>query len=161
MGIAICDLLYELGMLVEPLVMRMIHLALQSSVIHTDDTKIKMLDIGICREAKFWPYQGDWLQQYVVFDFTLDRTRIGPKNFLANYPRYLQVATCNGLPSLHVTHFGLDLGVLGAGKGRWALVERPFFTGTWFKVFLDPNLLRFDTPERRLSLGWQPKITIW
>jgi hypothetical protein len=59
-----------------------------------------------------------------------------------------RVATCNGLPSLHVTHFGLDLGGLGAGKGRWALMESPLFTGTWFKVFLDPNLLRFGTP------GW-------
>lgn len=63
-----------------------------------------------------------------------------------------RVATCNGLPSLHVTHFGLDLGVLGAGKGRWALMESPLFTGTWFKVFLDPNLLRFDTPVRRKIL---------
>jgi hypothetical protein len=25
---------------------------LQSAVIHADDTKIKMLDVGICREAK-------------------------------------------------------------------------------------------------------------
>lgn len=47
----ICDWLYELGLLIEPLVMRMKHLVLQSSVIHTDDTKIKMLDVGICTEA--------------------------------------------------------------------------------------------------------------
>ena len=68
----ICDWLYELGLLIEPLVMRMKHLVLQSSVIHTDDTKIKMLDVGICTETKFWPYQGDWLHPYAVFDFTLD-----------------------------------------------------------------------------------------
>jgi transposase len=99
----ICDWLYELGMLVEPLVQRMKHLVLQSSVIHTDDTKIKMLDIGICREAKFWPYQGDWLHPYVVFDFTLDRTRHGPKNFLANYQGYLQADAYSGYDCVYAS----------------------------------------------------------
>lgn len=99
----ICDWLYELGMLIEPLVQRMKHLVLQSSVIHTDDTKIKMLDIGICREAKFWPYQGDWLHPYVVFDFTLDRTRHGPKNFLANYQGYLQADAYSGYDCVYAS----------------------------------------------------------
>jgi hypothetical protein len=57
----ICDWLRELGMLIEPLVMRMKHLVLQSSVIHTDGTEIKMLEIVICSETKFWQYQGDLL----------------------------------------------------------------------------------------------------
>jgi transposase len=99
----ICDWLYELGMLVEPLVMRMKHLVLQSAVIHTDDTKIKMLDIGICREAKFWPYQGDWFHPYVVFDFTLDRTRNGPKNFLENYRGYLQADAYSGYDCVYAS----------------------------------------------------------
>lgn len=86
----ICGWLCDLGLLAEPLIMRMKHLLLQSKVIHTDDTKIKMLDIGICKEAKFWPYQGDWMHPYMVFDFTLDRSRHGPINFLANYKGYLQ-----------------------------------------------------------------------
>lgn len=50
----ICGWLCALGLLVEPLVLRMKHLILQSKVIHTDDTKIKMLETPICREAKFW-----------------------------------------------------------------------------------------------------------
>jgi transposase len=99
----ICDWLYELGLLVEPLVMRMKHLVLQSAVIHTDDTKIKMLDIGICREAKFWPYQGDWLHPYVVFDFTLDRSRNGPKKFLENYQGYLQADAYSGYDCVYAS----------------------------------------------------------
>jgi transposase len=97
----ICGWLCELGLLVEPLVMRMKHLLLQSHVIHTDDTKIKMLDTGICREAKFWPYQGDWLHPYVVFDFTLDRSRYGPKNFLQNYRGYLQADAYSGFDCVY------------------------------------------------------------
>jgi hypothetical protein len=76
-------------------------LVLLSKVIHTDDTKIKMMDVGICREAKFWPYQGDWLRPYVVFDFTLDRSRHGPMNFLANYEGYLQADAYSGFDCVY------------------------------------------------------------
>jgi transposase len=92
----ICGWLCELGLLVEPLVMRMKHLILQSRVIHTDDTKIKMLQAGICQEAKFWPYHGDWLHNYVVFDFTIDRKRFGPQRFLSSYEGYLQADAYSG-----------------------------------------------------------------
>jgi hypothetical protein len=92
----ICDWLYQLGLLCEPLVMRMKHLILQSKVIHTDDTKIKMLETPICREAKFWPYQGDWLHPYAVYDFTLDRTRHGPQSFLKGFEGYLQADAYSG-----------------------------------------------------------------
>ena len=59
----LCGWLAALAELSLPLVMRMKHLLLASRVIHTDDTKIKMLDPGqgIARECKFWPYLGDWL----------------------------------------------------------------------------------------------------
>ena len=92
----ICNWLYQLGLLVEPLVMRMKHLILDSKVIHTDDTKIKMLQPGICQEAKFWPYHGDWLHNYVVFDFTIDRKRFGPQRFLEDYEGYLQADAYSG-----------------------------------------------------------------
>ncbi len=64
----LCGWLVALAELSLPLVMRMKHLLLQSSVIHTDDTKIKMLDPGggIARECKFWPYLGDWLHPYAM-----------------------------------------------------------------------------------------------
>jgi hypothetical protein len=57
----LCGWLIKLAELSRPLVMRMTHLVLQSKVIHTDDTSIKMLQpgAGIAQEAKFWPYLGD------------------------------------------------------------------------------------------------------
>lgn len=83
----LCGWLISLAELSRPLVMRMKHLILQSKVIHTDDTSIKMLDpgAGIAREAKFWPYLGDWLHPYAVYDFTIDRKRDGPVKFLEGY----------------------------------------------------------------------------
>ena len=99
----ICEWLGALGVLVEPLVHRMKHLILQSKVIHTDDTKIKLMDIGTCKEAKFWPYQGDWLHPYVVFDFTQDRKRYGPKNFLSDYHGYLQADAYSGYDCVYTS----------------------------------------------------------
>lgn len=99
----ICGWLFELGNLIEPLAMRMKHLLLQSSVIHTDDTKIKMLDFGVCREAKFWPYQGDWMHPYTVVDFTLDRRRIGPQNFLKDFQGYLQADAYSGFDCVYAS----------------------------------------------------------
>ena len=94
----LCGWLQALAALSLPFVMRMKYLLLQSSVIHTDDTKIKMLvpGAGVTQEAKFWPYLGDWLHPYAVYDFTIDRTRHGPLNFLSGYKGYLQADAYSG-----------------------------------------------------------------
>lgn len=99
----LCGWLQALAALSLPLVMRMKHLVLQSSVIHTDDTKIKMLvpGAGVAQEAKFWPYLGDWLHPYAVYDFTIDRTRDGPLNFLTGYKGYLQADAYSGYDCIY------------------------------------------------------------
>jgi transposase len=99
----ICQWLGTLGVLVDPLIDRMKHLVLQSKVIHTDDTKIKLMDLGTCQEAKFWPYLGDWLHPYVVFDFTQDRKRYGPKNFLKDFKGYLQADAYAGYDCVYTS----------------------------------------------------------
>ena len=81
----------------------MVFLILLSKVIHTDDTKIKMLAPGICQECKFWPYLGDWMHRYVVYDFRLDRTRHGPLNFLKGYKGYLQADAFSGFDCVYAS----------------------------------------------------------
>ena len=70
----LCGWQASLATLALPLVMRMKSLVLQSKVIHTDDTSIKMLQPGRGKTitAKFWPYIGDWLHPYAVYDFHVD-----------------------------------------------------------------------------------------
>jgi len=65
------------------LVMRMKFLMLQSKMIQTDDTSIKMLEPGrgTTRTCKFWPYLGDWLHPYAVYDFTLNPNVTDRKSF--------------------------------------------------------------------------------
>lgn len=115
----ICGWLFVLGLLVEPLVLRKKHLILQSKVIHTDDTKIKMLESPICREAKFWPYQGDWLHPYVVFDFTLDRKRYGPQKFLSGYQGYLQADAYAGFDCVYAPGLVKEVACWAHARRYW------------------------------------------
>ena len=89
--------------LARPLVDRMKCLVLQSKVIHTDDTSIKMLQPGLgkARTCKFWPYLGDWLHPYAVYDFTLTRERAGPAAFLSGFAGYLQADAYSGYDGIY------------------------------------------------------------
>lgn len=98
----LCQWQAQLAQLAEPLVMRMKHLMLQSKVIHTDDTSIKLLEgHGPAQTAKFWPYLGDCDHPYVVFDFTRDRRRTGPATFLASYEGFLQADAYGGYDGMY------------------------------------------------------------
>lgn len=101
----LCDWLSQLAELATPLVMRMKHLVLQSKVIHTDDTSIKMLmpGTGTTLTAKFWPYLGDWLHPYAVYDFTTSRERDGPRDFLSDYEGYLQADAYSGYDCVYAS----------------------------------------------------------
>lgn len=94
----LCGWQAALAELAQPLVDRMKHLVLESKVIHTDDTSIKMLEPGhgTTRTCKFWPYLGDWLHPYAVYDFTLSRERDGPAQFLAGFAGDLQADAYSG-----------------------------------------------------------------
>ena len=98
----LCGWQAALAELALPLVMRKKFLILQSQVIHTDDTSIKMLQPGrgTTQTAKFWPYLGDWLHPYAVYDFTLTRERDGPQKFLEGFKGYLQADAYSGYDAI-------------------------------------------------------------
>lgn len=99
----LCGWQAALAALALPLVMRMKLLVLESKVIHTDDTSIKMLQPGYGKSitAKFWPYMGDWLHPYAVYDFTLTRERDGPREFLGGFSGYLQADAYSGYDCIY------------------------------------------------------------
>jgi hypothetical protein len=99
----LCGWQASLAALSLSLVMRMKFLVLQSKVIHTDDTSIKMLEPGhgTTRTCKFWPYLGDWLHPYAVYDFTLNRERDGPQAFLEGFAGYLQADAYSGYDCIY------------------------------------------------------------
>ena len=61
-------------------------LVLQSSVLWTDDTTVKLLtgDERGSRTARFWTYIAEE-HPYSVYDFTDNRSRAGPANFMQGF----------------------------------------------------------------------------
>jgi len=52
--------------------------------------------------ARFWVYLGDAAHPYNVFDFTVNRKRDGPQQFLATYQGYLHADAFSGYDGLYL-----------------------------------------------------------
>lgn len=117
----LCGWQVALSQLSLPLVLRMKCLLLLSKVIHTDDTSIKMLQpgAGTTQTAKFWPYLGDWLHPYAVYDFTLTRKRDGPQQFLAGYSGYLQADAYSGYDRIYASASVREVGCWVHARRYW------------------------------------------
>jgi transposase len=88
-----CGWLAATVSIVRPLYEYMKELLLQSLIIATDDTPIKVLDRKHKRNIKtgrFWIFRGDDDHPYNLFAYTPGRARAGPKTFLKGWNGYLQ-----------------------------------------------------------------------
>jgi len=97
----LCDWVKAVGELLRPLYDLQRELALQSSVMWTDDTSITVLGgpKGSFR-GHFWTYIGDWKHPYSVYDFTNSHCRDGPASFLQSYSGYLHADAYTGYDSI-------------------------------------------------------------
>ena len=84
--------------LLGPLYESLKEVLLESKVIGTDDTTVKVLDpaLDFARKGRIWPYVGDGEHPVVIFDYTPTRERAGPEKFLAGYQGYLQADAYGG-----------------------------------------------------------------
>jgi transposase len=100
----LCDWLGACADLLLPLYDLMVYVVLQSRVIHTDDTPVKLQELAthLLSTARLWVYLGDAAHPYNVFDFTVNRKRDGPQQFLANYQGYLQADAFSGYDGLYL-----------------------------------------------------------
>jgi transposase len=116
-----CAWLAAAGELVRPLVELMIQRVRLSKVIHTDDTRVPIQAPGErkCRSGRIWTYIGDAVQPYIVYDYTPDRTRAGPANWLRDYRGYLQADAYGGYDGIY--HSG------AIEVACWAHARRKFF----------------------------------
>lgn len=100
----LCDWLMACGQLLRPLYDRLVFWALRSAALHTDDTPVKMQELltHVLSTARLWGYLGDAAQPYNVFDFTPNRKRDGPQQFLAGYRGYLHADAFSGYDGLYL-----------------------------------------------------------
>jgi transposase len=92
------DWMAQTAAALKPLYDEMVKRVLSSLVVHTDDTKLPVLDAQRehTREAHVWVYLGDWTNPFIVFDYTPDRKGAGPQKFLENFQGYLQADAYTG-----------------------------------------------------------------
>jgi transposase len=92
------DWMAQTAAVLKPLYDEMVKRVLSSLVIHTDDTRLPVLDAQReqTREAHVWVYLGDWTNPFIVFDYTPDRKGAGPQKFLENFQGYLQADAYTG-----------------------------------------------------------------
>lgn len=104
----IYDWLAGVADLSRPLVEQMRERVLQSKVIHTDDTQVKLIDPMLrgTKLARFWAYVGDGNQPYTVYDFTESRAREGPAHFLKGFEGYLQADAYGGYDGIYLQSRG-------------------------------------------------------
>ncbi len=88
----LCGWMAQCAGLLQPLYERLKRHVLESKVVGTDDTPVKVLDrkLAQARKGRIWPYVGDRDHPSVVYDYTATRERAGPEAFLKSYRGYLQ-----------------------------------------------------------------------
>jgi hypothetical protein len=71
---------------------------LGSKALQTDDTPVPVLDPELphTRTGRIWTYVGDQEHPYTVYDYTPNRSRDGPEEFLKAFRGYLQADAYSG-----------------------------------------------------------------
>jgi transposase len=124
----LCDWLMALGTLVRPLVEHMKQDIFRSRVVQTDGTSIEVLLEGQpqTKTGYFWPYLGDAAHPHVVVDFSLDKRKLWPQQFLANYTGYVQVDAYSAYDGCFLAHAdGIHPKI---EVGCWSHAERYFLS---------------------------------
>jgi transposase len=120
----LCDWVSAAAELFLPLYDLQRQLALQSAVMWTDDTPVRVLTGGEegSRQGRFWTYIGDNAHPYSVYDFTMSRGRDGPQRFLENFRGYLHADAYAGYDAIFL---GSDSEIVEVAC--WAHARRKFF----------------------------------
>jgi transposase len=99
-----CDWMAQSARSLEPLYEVMKTELLQSAVLWTDDTPVKLQGGAPdeTKQSRLWAYLGDAQHPYNVFDFTLNRRRDGPQQLLKTYRGYLHADAFTGYDALYL-----------------------------------------------------------
>jgi transposase len=118
-----CAWMMAASELVRPLVELMTRRVKRSKVIHTDDTRVAVQDEAVkgkCKSGRIWTYIGDDDHPDIIYDYTPDRTRAGPQNFLVDYQGHLQADAYGGYDGIFTRGNVIEVAC-------WAHARRKFF----------------------------------
>jgi len=138
-----CDWAAQCADALKPLVDLMRNRVLQSQVIHTDDTPVKVRDrkLDRTRLGRFWVYLGDENHPYTVFDYTPSRSRAGPMAFLRDWGKgdrvYLQADAFGGYDGIYAGQAGGQVTEVAC----WAHARRKFYDARHSDVAMSAQAL--------------------
>lgn len=117
-----CAWMRAAGQLVTPLLELMTARVNQSRVLCTDDTTVPVQSPGDkqCRKGRIWCYVGDEANPYIVYDYTPNRRRDGPAEWLSDFDGYLQADAYGG-------YDGIYSGGMVTEVACWAHARRKFY----------------------------------
>ena len=120
----LCDWVAKVADLLKPLYDLQKQLMLSADVLWTDDTPVRFLGGPTpgSHVGRFWPYIGPGPFPYDVYDFTENRKRDGPADFLKDFAGYLHADAFSGYDGIFTGSDGRILEV-----ACWAHARRKFF----------------------------------
>jgi transposase len=120
----LCDWTKAAAEILQPLYELQRQRVIQSPVMWTDDTTVKVLTGGEegSRQGRFWTYIGDNEHPYSVYDFTMSRSRDGPQRFLQSFRGYMHADAYAGYDAIYL---GSDHEIIEVAC--WAHARRKFF----------------------------------
>jgi len=103
---------------------------LEGEILFTDDTVVRLIEKGLgkTRQARMWVYiRGDPGPPLVVFDFTKDRRKKRPLEFLGNYQGYIHADAYRGYDELFNREGVIEVGCWAHTRRRFveAMTSRP------------------------------------
>ncbi|MFH2001350.1 MAG: IS66 family transposase [Planctomycetota bacterium] len=113
-----------LGSTLQPLYEELKRVVCEGEVLFTDDTVVRLIEPGLgkTRQARMWIYiRGDPGPPLVVFDFTQDRRKERPLEFLGNFQGYIHADAYSGYDELFNRKGVIEVGC-------WAHTRRRFVT---------------------------------
>jgi transposase len=118
----LCDWLAQSAALLRPLWELLHARVLQSRVIHTDDTPVRVqAQAGAAaHQGRLWAQVGDTGHPYLVYLYSPNREGQWPQMFLTGYAGFLQADAYAGYDALFATGAVLEVGC-------WAHARRKFF----------------------------------
>jgi transposase len=119
-----CDWMRACADLARPLYELMKQGVLGSKAVQTDDTPVPVLDRALprTRTGRIWTYVGDDDHPFTVYDYTPNRSRDGPEEFLKEFRGYLQADAYSGYDHFYQQP---DRGIVEVAC--WAHSRRRFF----------------------------------
>jgi hypothetical protein len=124
-------------------------------VIHTDDTPVPVQDPNSTKtkEGRLWVYLGDARNPYIVYDYTPNRRRDGPVNFLAGYKGYLQADAYAGYDRMYAPAGIIEVACWAHARRKYVEAEssdlrRSLTAVAWIKSLYE---VEHEAREKNLS----------